>query len=48
VLKAADRAGTLTNRLLAFKQRQIMRPRVMNLNAVAGQTEKMMPAWGRS
>jgi nitrogen-specific signal transduction histidine kinase len=42
VPKAADRAGTLTNRLLAFRQRQIMRPRVMNLNAVVGQTEKMI------
>src|SRR5579872_2137110 len=42
VLKAADRAGALTNQLLAFSRRQIIQPRVMNVNAVVGQTEKML------
>ena len=42
ILKAADRAGALTNQLLAFSRRQIMQPRVINLNAVIGQTEKML------
>lgn len=42
VLKAADRAGALTNQLLAFSRRQIIQPRVMNMNAVVGQTEKML------
>src|SRR5581483_725481 len=42
VLKAADRAGALTNQLLAFSRRQIAQPRVMNVNAVIGQTDKML------
>jgi two-component system cell cycle sensor histidine kinase/response regulator CckA len=42
ILKAADRAGALTNQLLAFSRRQIMQPRVINLNAVIGHTEKML------
>jgi two-component system cell cycle sensor histidine kinase/response regulator CckA len=42
ILKAADRAGALTNQLLAFSRRQVMQPRIINLNAVLGQTEKML------
>ena len=42
ILKAAERAGALTNQLLAFSRRQIIQPRVMNVNAVVGQTEKML------
>ncbi|MDR3701657.1 MAG: PAS domain S-box protein [Candidatus Sulfopaludibacter sp.] len=42
ILKAADRAGALTNQLLAFSRRQIMKPRVINVNAVIEQTEKML------
>ena len=42
ILKAADRAGALTNQLLAFSRRQIMQPRVINVNAVIEQTEKML------
>ena len=42
ILKAADRAGALTNQLLAFSRRQIMRPRVINVNTVLGQTHKML------
>jgi len=42
VLKAADRAGALTNQLLAFSRRQIIMPRVIQVNAVVGQTEKML------
>jgi two-component system cell cycle sensor histidine kinase/response regulator CckA len=42
VLKAADRAGALTNQLLAFSRRQIMQPRVFNVNAALMQTEKML------
>ncbi len=42
ILKAADRAGALTNQLLAFSRRQIMQPRVINLTAVIGQTERML------
>jgi CheY-like chemotaxis protein len=42
ILKAADRAGALTNQLLAFSRRQIMQPRVINVNAVLIQTQKML------
>ncbi len=42
ILKAADRAGALTNQLLAFSRRQIMQPRVISVNAVIEQTEKML------
>jgi hypothetical protein len=42
ILKAADRAGALTNQLLAFSRRQIMKPRVMNMNSVIEQTDKML------
>jgi PAS domain S-box-containing protein len=42
ILKAADRAGALTNQLLAFSRRQIMQPRVINVNAVIIQTQKML------
>ena len=42
ILKAADRAGALTNQLLAFSRRQVMQPRVINVNDVLTQTEKML------
>ena len=42
ILKAADRAGALTNQLLAFSRRQIVQPRVINVNAVVTQTQKML------
>ena len=42
VLKAADRAAALTNQLLAFSRRQIMKPRVISVNSVIEQTEKML------
>jgi PAS domain S-box-containing protein len=42
ILKAADRAAALTNQLLAFSRRQIMQPRVINVNAVMIQTQKML------
>jgi PAS domain S-box-containing protein len=42
ILKAADRAGALTNQLLAFSRRQIMKPRVVSVNSVIEQTERMM------
>jgi two-component system cell cycle sensor histidine kinase/response regulator CckA len=42
ILKAADRAGALTNQLLAFSRRQIMQPRVINVNSVLAQTQKML------
>jgi CheY-like chemotaxis protein len=42
ILKAADRAGALTNQLLAFSRRQIMRPCVLNVNAVLRGTQSML------
>jgi hypothetical protein len=42
ILKAADRAGALTNQLLAFSRRQILQPRVIGANAMVTQTEKML------
>ncbi len=42
ILKAADRAGALTNQLLAFSRRQIMKPRIISVNSVIEQTEKML------
>jgi PAS domain S-box-containing protein len=40
--KAAERASALTNQLLAFSHRQIMQPRVIDVNAVIAQTENML------
>jgi two-component system, cell cycle sensor histidine kinase and response regulator CckA len=42
ILKAADRAAALTQRLLAFSRRQIMHPRVVEPNALIATTEKML------
>ena len=42
ILKAADRAGAITNQLLTFSRRQIAKPRVIQLNMVIAQTDKMM------
>jgi two-component system cell cycle sensor histidine kinase/response regulator CckA len=41
-IKAADRAGAITNQLLSFSRRQIMQPRVISVNTVLQQTEKML------
>jgi two-component system cell cycle sensor histidine kinase/response regulator CckA len=41
-LQAAERAGSITNQLLSFSRRQIMQPRVINVNKVLEQTEKML------
>ena len=42
ILQAAERASGLTNQLLAFSRRQIIRPRVVNVNTVVLQTERML------
>jgi signal transduction histidine kinase len=41
-LTAADRAAELTNQLLAFSRRQIMQPKVVNVNHVVKQSDKML------
>jgi hypothetical protein len=40
--KAAERAGAVTNQLLAFSRRQVIQPRVVNVNTILAQTEKML------
>jgi two-component system, cell cycle sensor histidine kinase and response regulator CckA len=42
VQKAAERAASLTRQLLAFSRRQILRPVVLNLNAVVADTQKLL------
>lgn len=42
ILTAADRAAALTQQLLAFGRRQIMAPRVVDLNKIAGGMVKML------
>jgi two-component system cell cycle sensor histidine kinase/response regulator CckA len=42
ILKAADRSAALTQQLLAFSRKQVLQPRVLDLNTIVGETEKML------
>ena len=42
ILKASERAASLTQQLLAFSRRQVTQPQVLNLNRVAVDLEKML------
>ena len=42
IKKAGDRAASLTQQLLAFSRRQVLQPRVLDLNAAIADTEKML------
>jgi signal transduction histidine kinase/CheY-like chemotaxis protein len=42
VLKAGERASALTRQLLAFSRKQMLQPRVIDLNQVTGGIEKML------
>ena len=42
LLRAADRAAALTRQLLAFSRRQVLQPRLLDLNAVVGEVESML------
>lgn len=42
IRKAADRAATLTRQLLAFSRRQVLAPKVLDLNAEIGNMEKLL------
>jgi two-component system cell cycle sensor histidine kinase/response regulator CckA len=42
IRKASDRAAALTRQLLAFSRRQVLQPKVLDLNKVIADTEKML------
>ena len=42
ILKAANRAAALTRQLLAFSRKQVLQPRPLDLNAIIGDTHKML------
>ncbi len=42
VIKAGERAASLTSQLLVFSRKQILEPKVLNLNAVVSDTKKLL------
>ena len=42
IQKAAQRAGCLTRQLLAFSRKQVLQPRILDLNEVVADVEKML------
>src|SRR5947199_99044 len=42
ILRATDRAATLTRQLLAFSRRQVLAPRVLDLNTVVASVDNML------
>ena len=42
IKKSAERAATLTQQFLAFSRKQVLQPRVLNLNAVVTDMDKML------
>ncbi len=42
IKKSAERAATLTHQFLAFSRKQVLQPRVLNLNAVVTDMDKML------
>lgn len=42
IKRAAERATNLTRQLLAFSRRQVLQPRVLDVNQVLGEMEKML------
>jgi signal transduction histidine kinase/ActR/RegA family two-component response regulator len=44
IVKAADRASSLTRKLLAFGRKQVLQPRVLDLNALVTQVAEILPS----
>jgi two-component system, cell cycle sensor histidine kinase and response regulator CckA len=42
IMRAGERASMLTNQLLAFSRKQVLQPRVLDLNAVVVEVEKLL------
>jgi len=42
ILKAAERAGGLTRQLLAFSRQQVLQPKIVDLNGLVSDMEKML------
>jgi PAS domain S-box-containing protein len=42
IKQSGDRAALLTQQLLAFSRKQVMQPRLLNLNQIVKETEKML------
>ena len=42
ILKAADRAGSLTRQLLAFSRKQVLQPQVLDLNVILANVASML------
>jgi len=43
ILQATDRASSFTRQLLAFSRKQVLQPRVLDLNALTREVAKMLP-----